>query len=153
MDVITFPVTIVVYRFHCMALFHSQTRRHIIKGYKSAYQSLIYKLLLLKCKDGSKVPSSLLANCPGLSPTLSIIPIAIISFITVTIVILPVGSRATLGAYNILKYQLIKQLKPNGLSIFYHLLDVVFFVGFLLFFDGLLFYFSFTIIGDSVIKQ
>ena len=29
MDVITFPVN----RFYCMALFHSQTRRHMIKCY------------------------------------------------------------------------------------------------------------------------
>ena len=35
MDVITFPVNhkplVVVYRFYCMALFHSQTRRHMIR--------------------------------------------------------------------------------------------------------------------------
>ena len=31
MDVITFPVKLlVVYRFYCMVLFHSQTRRHMI---------------------------------------------------------------------------------------------------------------------------
>ena len=35
MDVITFPKIdepLVVYRFYCMALFHSQTRRHMING-------------------------------------------------------------------------------------------------------------------------
>ena len=32
MDVITFPVNLLVYRFYCMALFHSKTRRHMING-------------------------------------------------------------------------------------------------------------------------
>ena len=37
MDVITFPYIykpLVVYRFYCMALFHSKTRRHVINLYK-----------------------------------------------------------------------------------------------------------------------
>ena len=36
MDVITFPVNgkpLVVYRFYCMALFHSQTGRHMINNF------------------------------------------------------------------------------------------------------------------------
>ena len=42
MDVITtFPVNLVVYRFYCMALFHSQTRRHIIHFVSSIGYNII----------------------------------------------------------------------------------------------------------------
>ena len=60
MDVITFPVNLVVYRFYCMALFHFQTRRHYDKllRVEGCYQSLTddffqlsakYSIILLKC--------------------------------------------------------------------------------------------------------
>ena len=35
LDVITLPVNLVVYRFYCMAIFHSQMGRHMIIEFKT----------------------------------------------------------------------------------------------------------------------
>ena len=54
MGVITFPVKLVVYRFYCMALFHSQTRRHTInRGYLLFWGE--YQIYFIKCGEKTSI--------------------------------------------------------------------------------------------------
>ena len=71
------------------------------------HQSLIYELLFLYSEDGSEIPSRQLTHSPRLSPALSVIPITIVSLITVPIVVTPVCVRSTLGAFKTNKTKLI----------------------------------------------
>ena len=56
MDVIMFPL--VVYRFYCMALFHSQTRRHMIIYYFVQSKPLHAKYLVKYCFMTYAVPKN-----------------------------------------------------------------------------------------------
>ena len=60
-NVIKICKSLVVYRFYCMALFHSQTRRHMIN-----------KSCEIKTFDLNEVQSSIVINCAGLKTRQSV---------------------------------------------------------------------------------